>query len=87
MSELYPKIKLTPTQTQRLRKLSDQEQAIRSFIQNVVRQGEERIAAVSAEGRDLWRELAKEYNLDLDRVTYGPDMAFENLVPISAKLA
>lgn len=87
MSEQFPKIKLNPTQSQRFRKLADAEQGIRSFIQNVVRQGEERLASISGEGRELWREVQAEYKLDLDRVQYAPDAAFENLVAISAKLA
>lgn len=82
----FPRIKLNLAHQQRFRALTEKEQAVRQFIQNVVRQGEERLAAIAAEGRDLWNEVAKDYSLDLERVQYGPSATFDELIPLSAKL-
>jgi hypothetical protein len=83
---LPQKIKLDGDLAKRLKKLNDKQLGVQQFVQMVARQGEERVAELTAEGRSIWQDIAKRYALDLDRVQWNLDSDGETIVPVGMRL-
>jgi hypothetical protein len=83
---LPQKIKLDGDLAKRLKKLNDKQVAVQSFVQMIARQGEERIAELTAEGRQVWQDVAARYKIDLDRVQWNLDNDGETIVPVGMRL-
>jgi hypothetical protein len=83
---LPQKIKLDGDLSKRLKKLNDKQLAIQQFVGLVTRQGEERIAELTAEGRQVWQDVAARYKIDLDRVQWNLDSDGETIVPVGMRL-
>lgn len=72
--------KLDPADAAALHNFNAKRQGLAAFIEQVTTAGEKRNAALIEEGRSLWSEIGKKYNLDLEHVSY--DVRGDELVPL-----
>lgn len=64
------KIKITDDEARALANLLHKRQAIEQWVQLVSKQGEARMQDLVAEGQKVWQDVARKYNLDLEKVGY-----------------
>lgn len=80
-------VKISPDFSQRLTALRAKEQAFnmaaRTAQEHIERRGQE----IVREGQELWHEIAKEYSLDLKRVSYEPSEDGTIINPVSMVFA
>jgi len=79
-------VKLNKDHAARLKKLGDKKAAVDQFVRTVCQQGENRMAEIQQEGRDIWLDVAKTYDLDLNKVNYDLSDDGETLVPVQVRL-
>jgi hypothetical protein len=82
----YPRVRLSPEEGAALRAHQDKLAGLQMAMQMFVENGERRGAALQQEGRELYSRIAKDHNLDFDRVVYVPSKDGNELIPIQAKL-
>ena len=82
----YPKIPLTEDEGKCLAALEDKNRALQTIIETAQQSWERRGAELVSEGREVWRDLGKKYNLDLERVNYTLSPDGKELVPIQVRL-
>lgn len=81
-----PTVTLSEGDARRLRDLNDKQAGLQRAVQGFVEVGERRAAELQAQGRELFTELAKSYNLDLVHIEYVPSADGTQLVPRSVRL-
>ena len=79
-------VELTKSETALLAKVADKKAGLDSFVKTVVQQGESRLAELNEEGRKIWDNLSKTYNLDLKNVNYAISDDGTKLVPVGMNL-
>ncbi len=79
-------IDLEPEDQARMRDLNDKTAGVQRMIQMFVESGERRIAELQGQGRVLFEDLGKKYNLDLNHVVYQPSVDGKQLVPTMVNL-
>lgn len=78
-------IAITPEDAARLRKLDEGRAANMAFVEQVRVAGERRNAALIEEGRQVWTEIAKKYELDLNHISYNLNEQGDQLIAKAAQ--
>jgi hypothetical protein len=79
-------IKLDAATAGKLRKLSERNQSVQSAAQLLSRQFENRMQELQVEGREIWKALAAQYKIDVERIAWDLDKDGETIVPIQMRL-
>ena len=82
----YKPIALSDADQARMRDLNDKTTGIRRMIDTFVSSGERRFAELQQEGREMFEDFAKTYDLDTKHVTYVPSPDGRFLVPTAVVL-
>jgi hypothetical protein len=73
-------VTLSENDAKRLRDLNDKQTGLQIAINGFVENGQRRAAELQLQGRELFTEFAKTYNLDLAHVEYVPSQDGTELV-------
>lgn len=83
----FPKeVILDEADAARVRDINDKTIGVQRAMQMFQETSERRVAALQAEGRSMFQDFAKKYNLDIDRVAYQPSADSTKLIPMQIML-
>lgn len=80
--EIFKPVALSDGDAARMRDVNDKTAGVQRMVQMFVETGERRMAELQKQGREMFEEFAKTYNLDLKHVVYQPSPDGKNLVPM-----
>lgn len=70
----------------RLRKIAIQQQALKTFIDAVMAQGQNKVETLQAETGEVWRRIGLECpDVDFVNVIWAPHPTEDKIVPLQAK--
>lgn len=68
-----------------LRELGAKQEAVQQFVRTVQMQGEQRMAELQVQGKQVWHDIAHRYSLNMEQTTYGLSNDGKRLVAIAER--
>lgn len=68
-----------------LRELGAKQEAVQQFVRTVQMQGEQRMAELNVQGKQVWHDIGQRYGLNMEQTTYGLSNDGKRLVAIAER--